>query len=106
MSQFSYKPGWFFSCRPSGEDSQVELRVEAEVACVETPGAKLSLYSISECEVGGWRSEDVARELVRLVSKIEHHEMIEHLRFNGKRLSNPHPQKRPDEPLAFGFPIA
>lgn len=76
------------------------------MACVETPGSKLSIYSTSECSVDNWKEEDVAREMVRLVSNIEHHEMIEHLRFKGFRLSNPHPAKRPDEPLAFGYNIA
>ena len=103
MREFTYKPGWGFSAERDGEAVKVSVRMLAKN--VENPSSEISVNVSSRELVGCWNQEELVRHVVRLVSELEHHEMIEHLRFRSLRLSNPHAELR-DEQLAFGYPIA
>lgn len=89
LQRFTYRSGWFFKV----EDGYLKVTVEVEDA--ERPGEMITLTFTQTIPVqyAFMREEfDWTRWLFEQVRTMEHHELQEFFRIDGKPVYEPHPE--------------
>jgi hypothetical protein len=86
LKHFTYRPRWHF------ETSLGMLRVTAEVVDANNPDRMIPLIFDQPIPRHPMRDFDWTRWLFEQIKNIEHHELQEFFRIDGKPVYEPHPE--------------